>query len=273
MATKKLKTKVIEPSVIPIAVVAPIVIKRVEPKDLAEAQDLAEAAGIDYVGRNLIQLTAYLNGETPGHEATKKVIKLPLEHEVSTNVHPTIKAAIDKANAEIAIARAKVSELRENAKKIKDENKVKLEAEKAVRVAKIKADNEAKEIADKELAGKKSEIEKFLLDEENVLAGSVVSLALIQSTITLTKLKIAEYKKVLGLKKERGVIVVRVKDLTKYTPGTEYEIEHEGATVKVLCKNVFTGSKTGNKFYKFNEVGTGRIIRRRAHAEEVAPIS
>lgn len=257
----------------------PTAVAPVTPKDLAEAQDMAEAKGIDYVGKNLAQLTAELNGTVIGQEKDKtKAIKVKKEIEVPANVDPAIKAAIDKANAEIAIAKAKVQEAKEAAKKEKDEKKAAADKEKADRVAKIQAEKAEKEATAKkeaeEFEAKKAEREKALAAAEELLGVVTISFNEAKAKMDEATAAVSELKKLLGQKvpsvKKAGTGGggARVVDMTKYVVGQEYpEVNNKGNIVAATCKGV-VGSAGRGKFYKFKETLSGNIFHIRAHAED-----
>jgi hypothetical protein len=265
--------------------------EKVAPKDLAEAQDMAEQAGIDYVGKTLDQLTSELTGGVPP-SPKKKLVKVKKSIEVPTNVDPAIKAAIDKANAEIAIAQAKVAEAKEQQKKAKDEAKAKAEAEKAERIAKINAEKAAKEAeakkATEELEARKAEATKYLEEAEKVVAekqavvertGQELKDASAAANLATQELKDAisaanGWKSILGqkvatVKTSTGTRVgTKVVDMTKYEVGQTYTVSNKGTMVEATCKCIINGGADRKKFYKFKETVSGNVFHIRAYAED-----
>lgn len=254
---------------------APLV---VAPRDLAEAQDMAEAKGIDYVGRNLEQLTAALNAGSTPPATTKKLVKVKKEIEVPANVDPAIKAAIDKANAEIAIAKQKVSDAKELAAKQKAETKAKAEAEKADRVAKIQADREAAakiaEEAAKALEEKKAEATAKLTEAEAHLERLKGQAELANNAVKVAQDAVNGFKAILG-QKVPGVKTTRaagtgakVADMTKYEIGKTYTVNNKGVMVEATCVRVNGDGIKAKKFYRFKETATGNVFHFRAYAED-----
>lgn len=244
---------------------------------LAEAQDAAEAEGIEFIGKTLDQLIKDLTkkAEAAAPAPAKKVVKTPPVHKTPEGVDPAIKAAIDKANADIALAKQKVAEAKEAQKKQIEENKKKWAeekqaAEEAARKLKEEAKKQKEEAeakAKEALEANRAENEKKLADAEATLANLENVVAEAKLSIAAAKVQVAEAKKALGQKvakvsgggKERAP-----KDLTVYTPGESYQIMDNGALVEVTCKRTFVGSKSGNTFYQF-KTADGRSIKRRCY--------
>lgn len=245
---------------------------------LAEAQDAAEAEGIEFIGKTLDQLIKDLTkkAEAAAPAPAKKVVKTPPVHKTPEGVDPAIKAAIDKANADIALAKQKVAEAKEAQKKQIEENKKKWAEEKAAAeeaARKLKEEakkqkEEAEAKAKEALEANRAENEKKLADAEAELLEADKNFLAAKEAISAAKVKIAEAKKALGQKvakassgkgKERAP-----KDLTVYTPGETYQIMDGGVLVEVTCKRTFVGSKSGNTFYQF-KTADGRSIKRRCY--------